>query len=114
MKLNHPTGQQTEDAALAYLKKKGLQLIERNWHCAFGEIDLVMRQGDIYVFVEVKYRKNNQFGGSMYSISDAKCAKLTKTIELYLQTKRIQAPCRVDAWLLQGQNEPVWLQNILG
>ena len=114
MKPTHPAGALAEDYALSFLCKQGLSLVERNWHCSFGELDLVMRQGSTYVFVEVKYRKSNDFGGAINSISTAKCAKIMRSAEFYLQTKRIGAACRVDAVLLQEGLAPVWLKNILG
>lgn len=114
MKLNHPTGVEAENSALAFLVGQGLTLVERNWHCRYGELDLVMQHGAVYVFVEVKYRKNSQFGGAINSISSAKCAKLMRTAELYLQTKQIDVSCRIDGVFLQGDQEPIWLKNILG
>lgn len=114
MKLNHAVGAKAEDVALAYLQKQGLRLVERNWHCAMGEVDLIMLEGKTYVFVEVKHRSNGQFGGVMHSITPSKCAKLTRTIAHYLQIMKIQAPCRVDAVFSQGQDAPIWLKNIIG
>ncbi len=114
MKLNHPTGIAAEDNALNFLQQQGLKLIERNWHCPCGELDLVMQQGNTYVFVEVKYRKNNDFGGAINSISATKYAKLMQSSAFYLQTKRIGAPCRIDAVFLQEGQAPVWLKNISG
>lgn len=114
MKLNHPKGIEGENLALSFLEKQGLTLVERNWHCRYGELDLVMKEGAVYVFVEVKYRKNDQFGGAINSISSAKCAKLMRTAELYLQTNQINNSCRVDGVFLQDNQAPIWLKNILG
>ena len=57
MRLNHKQGVAAEDAALAFLLDKGCSLLVRNWHCAYGEIDLIVKNGGTIVFVEVKYRK---------------------------------------------------------
>lgn len=57
MRLNHKQGAAAEDAALAFLLGKGYSLLARNWHCAYGEIDLIVKNGSTIVFVEVKYRK---------------------------------------------------------
>lgn len=57
MRLNHKQGVAAEDAALAFLQAKGCSLLARNWHCAYGEIDLIVKNGGTIVFVEVKYRK---------------------------------------------------------
>lgn len=69
MRLNHKQGVAGEDAALAFLLSQGCKLVARNWHCAYGEIDLIVKNGNMILFVEVKYRKNQGFGGAAYSIS---------------------------------------------
>lgn len=114
MKLNHPTGQAAEDRALAYLQTQGCQLIARNWHCPHGEIDLIMQHGNHLIFIEVKYRKSQAYGGAAYSITPKKLAKLQSSIEYYLQINQLNIPCRLDAVLLQGNTAPQWLQNITG
>ena len=59
MRLNHPQGAAAEDAAWAFLQTQGCTLIARNWHCPYGEIDLIVQQGQHILFIEVKYRKNH-------------------------------------------------------
>ena len=81
MRLNHKQGAAAEDAALAFLQAKGCSLLARNWHCAYGEIDLIVKNGGTIVFVEVKYRKNRGFGGAAYSISPSKLLKLQRSVE---------------------------------
>lgn len=112
MKLNHPQGQAAEDQALAYLQQQGCQLIERNWHCKHGEIDLIMLSGCLLLFIEVKYRKNNRYGGAAYSITPSKLRKLQTTAELYLQQHPYNGACRIDALLIEGNLPPQWIQNI--
>ncbi|MEY8251122.1 MAG: YraN family protein, partial [Colwellia sp.] len=68
-------GKMTESYAQQYLSKQGLILIERNFHSRQGEIDLIMLDGDTYVFVEVKYRKSKRFGGAIAAISASKQKK---------------------------------------
>ena len=114
MKLNHPSGQAAEQRALQFLQQQGGELIVQNWHCRYGEIDLIMQFGATIVFVEVKFRKTGAFGGAAYSITPSKLVKVQKTIEYYLQTYSIHAPCRLDAVLLQGDAAPQWIQNITG
>ena len=60
----NPAGAAAEDQALHFLQQRGLILVERNYHCRFGEIDLIMRDGKTLVFVEVKARSGSGFGGS--------------------------------------------------
>lgn len=113
MKLNHAQGRAGEDLAWAFLEKQGCRLIARNWHCRYGEIDLIVQHNGTLVFVEVKYRRNGNFGGSAYSINAAKLAKLQRSIETYLQ-QHGNSICRLDAILIEGSNEPQWIQNITG
>ncbi|MTD33255.1 YraN family protein [Paludibacterium denitrificans] len=108
----NPTGQLAEDRALLFLQQQGLQLVERNWHCRGGELDLVMRDGGSWIFVEVRHRADNRFGGAAESITPAKQKKLMHAAEVYLASKAIQAPCRFDAVLTVGNQPPVWLKNI--
>lgn len=115
MRLTHQQGVAGENTALAFLERQGCRLLARNWHCAFGEIDLIVKNGNTILFVEVKYRKNSAFGGAAYSISPAKLLKLQKTAEHYLQQHRLNhLPCRIDAVLIQGGQAPEWVQNITG
>jgi putative endonuclease len=91
-------GQRAEDAALDFLLAKGMRLVERNYRCKAGEIDLVMQHDGILVFVEVRYRKQNQFGGSAESVDYRKQKKIINTAQYYLQQHRhhSQSPCRID------------------
>lgn len=93
MRLNHKQGEAGEDAALAFLQSQGCTLLARNWHCAYGEIDLIVKNGGMILFVEVKYRKNRQFGGVAYSISPiqiietaTKCRVLSATEQVDKRT----------------------------
>lgn len=78
-------GNDAEDACCAWLKKQGLKLLTRNYHSRRGELDLVMQDGKTVVFVEVRYRKNDLFGGAVESVTPAKQHKLRTTAEQYLQ-----------------------------
>lgn len=115
MRLNHKKGAAGEDAALVFLKANGCTLVARNWHCAFGEIDLIVKNGNMILFVEVKYRKSSSFGGAACSITPSKLLKLQKSAAFYLQQNGLNnAPCRLDAVLIQGNQTPEWVQNITG
>ncbi|MDK4679899.1 YraN family protein [Kingella negevensis] len=114
MKLTHPKGKVAEDQALQFLQANGCQLIARNWHCPYGEIDLIMLSGCILLFIEVKYRKNKQFGGAAYSITPSKLNKIQRSAELYLQQNPHNGACRLDAVLIEGNAPPQWITNITG
>jgi len=79
------TGEKAELDASEYLKKNKLKLIQKNYRCKFGEIDLIMQDKQTLVFVEVRYRKNNQFGSGAETITPSKQKKLIKTASYYLQ-----------------------------
>ena len=91
-------GQVAEQYALNYLTSTGLQHIDSNWSCKFGEIDLIMLAKNTLVFVEVRYRKHSQFGGALDSIDQNKRQKLIKTAEQFLSEhpQWLEHPCRFD------------------
>ena len=89
-------GNQAEKVALSYLEQQGLTLIKKNYQTRLGEIDLIMQDGKSIVFVEVRLRKNNIFGGASESITQAKQRKIAKVAEQFLQHNGNQA-CRFDA-----------------
>jgi len=92
----HSKGQETEDACCAYLKKQGLSLIEKNFHCRNGEIDLIMKDDKTIVFIEVRYRRNNNFGGAIESITPSKQKKVRASAETYIQCNAISDDVRID------------------
>ncbi|WP_036300606.1 YraN family protein [Methylotenera sp. L2L1] len=94
-------GQAAEQLAATFLQKNGLTLLEKNYRCVHGEIDLIMRDGKTLVFIEVRLRSNAKFGGAGMSITPSKQQKLSRTAELYLQTHGDSA-CRFDAILMHA------------
>ena len=109
-------GELWEDAALAHLRKAGLELVARNFHCRYGEIDLVMRDGDALVFVEVRYRDDATRGGGAASVGPAKQRKLIQTAQIFLQEHLRYAalPCSFDVIGCAGTPQrPVydWTRN---
>ena len=65
-------GEATETVALQFLLRHGLSLITKNYHCQYGEIDLIMEDGNTLLFIEVRYRQYVQFGDSASSITAKK------------------------------------------
>ena len=110
-------GSITESFAQQYLSEQGLTFVDKNVHSRQGEIDLVMRDGDTYVFVEVKYRKNNTFGGAIAAVSPSKQKKIKQSITFYLHQAGLNeynTPCRIDVVALLGdikQPQITWLKN---
>jgi putative endonuclease len=108
--LNRP-GRDAESRAADFLHAQGLRIVERNWRCRFGEIDLVARDGGTLVFVEVRARASRSHGGAAESISTAKRRRLTATANFYLARCRIQQPCRFDALLIEAEGRIEWIRN---
>jgi putative endonuclease len=115
MQLNkNNAGLLAEKLAATFLVNHGLKLVAQNYHCRFGEIDLIMRDAKILVFVEVKQRSSSQFGGAVASITPQKQQKIILTAQHFLQTQNLgDVPCRFDAILIQGTSlKPTDLQQI--
>lgn len=112
MRLNHATGQAAEDKAADYLQKQGFKIVARNWHCAFGEIDIIATKKQLLAFIEVKYRKSSLLGGAAYSITPSKLLKIRRSIEYYLQQNPHKGDIRLDAVLIEG-DELKYIENIL-
>ena len=105
-------GQAAENFAAEYLKAKGLKLISTNYRSRFGEIDLIMQDGQSLVFIEVRIRKSKIFGGAEASITASKQHKIVTTVAYYLQQHGDQA-CRFDVILMDkvDARHIDWIKN---
>ena len=105
-------GEHAEKIAAGYLKKKGLALIEANYRCRWGEIDLVLRDRGTIVFAEVRLRRSQSFGGAAYSVDRRKQARIIAAARHYLAGAR-EAPCRFDVVLLGSLQPPriEWIRD---
>lgn len=91
-------GKLGETLACKYLKEKGYKIIDQNYRTRNGEIDIVAREGDFFVFVEVKTRTNRAFGFPEEAIDEHKQYKLAKTAEHYLAAHRLyEQNYRIDS-----------------
>lgn len=108
-------GQKAESLACSHLEQQGLRLITRNFRCRMGEIDLIMQDGSELVFIEVRYRYTNDFGGAISSIDKRKCQKMVKTASYYLQqnAQTDETPCRFDVMIVSSieRNRMEWIQD---
>lgn len=104
-------GRAAEQQAAAFLAARGLQEIERNYRVRGGEIDLVMRDGEHLVFVEVRYRSRSDFGGAAASVTAAKQARLALAAQHYLQQRGNRTPCRFDVVALAPDQPPQWIRD---
>jgi putative endonuclease len=108
-------GQAAEALAAAYLTARGLDILDRNFRCRFGEIDLIARDGEALVFVEVRMRGRSDFGGAAESITAAKRERLRKAAGFYLSGRRAMPPCRFDAVLVSGTEGQIeWIRDAFG
>lgn len=105
-------GRDWEQSALAYLKRHQLTLVEENFRCKAGEIDLIMRDGATLVFVEVRQRSGAGHGGAAASITPAKIRRLVRAAEVYLSRLATIPPCRFDVVAIDGDHVE-WLQNVV-
>lgn len=96
-------GLDAELACCQYLQQQGLKLLAKNYHGRRGELDLIMRDRNTVVFVEVRYRKNAAFGGALESITSSKQQKLRITAEQYLQQETDLTNGRFDVVAMTGK-----------
>jgi len=109
-------GEYWEGVALTYLKKNKLKKIKRNYHCKAGEIDIIMTDKDTLVFIEVKYRKNDDWVSAAESVTKKKQTRIIKAAQMFLlQNKKFEDwNCRFDVMSIQGdkQNPEIdWIQS---
>jgi putative endonuclease len=108
------SGAQAEQTAARFLQKQGLRLVQANYRCRYGEIDLILKDGDTLVFTEVRMRSSKGFGGAAASIDARKQAKLVHTAQHYLNSLPHIPPCRFDAILMaspEGESGIEWVKN---
>ncbi len=108
---NRETGRRAEDIASRHLKRNGYQILERNFSNKFGEIDIIAKDNDILVFVEVKAKIGVDFGLPEEMITPGKLQKIRNMAAVYLKGQSV--PCRIDvvAIVLSEDNEVVRLTH---
>lgn len=105
-------GAKYEELAAEYLQKQGFQILQRNFSSRFGEIDLIAREGRYLVFVEVKYRAQNNGGHPLEAVDARKQRRIGKTADFYLLRYGYgeTTPCRFDVVGILGE-EVIHLRN---
>ncbi len=97
-----------------FLKKKGYLVLERNFSTKIGEIDLICKDKDYIVFVEVKTRTSNRFGYPREAINFAKQQKVRKTAQIYLKKKHLyDVDCRFDCIEVLGDKEECEIEHYI-
>lgn len=121
MQTKQPTARQlqgkaAEEAACHFLLAQGLRLLEKNFLCKLGEIDLILMDGQTLVFAEVRFRKSQVFGGAAASVTASKQRKLQRAAQVYLQRNGQTPACRFDVLAMtQNQDSQLicenWIKN---
>ena len=110
----HPTpaqaaGGDAEERAAAFLAAQGLVIVARNFRTRLGEIDLVAREGEVLVFVEVRLRTSERHGGALQSITWRKQRRIQAAARQFLARLRREPACRFDVVALDGE-QTTWLR----
>lgn len=100
MAAHNDLGKKGEEAAAAYLKKSGYEILERNWFFGKYEIDIIARDADCIVFIEVKSRASVQWGNPEDAISKTKMRRIIEAADFYLTENDINIPARFDIMAL--------------
>jgi putative endonuclease len=108
------SGAAAEALAARFLAERGLTIVGRNYRCRGGEIDIIARDGETLVFVEVRMRRSRAFGGPGESITAVKRRRLRLAAQHYLARLRTEPPCRFDAILLDAlaSDRIEWLRAV--
>ena len=115
--LTQEKGRLAEEKALSYLVAQGLKLVAQNFRCRLGEIDLIMRDRDYLVFIEVRARVSADFGGGIASITYAKRQKIIKSASYYMltQSARSNLAIRFDVISIDGKSASLsWIKDAFG
>lgn len=108
-------GNDYENRACEYLEANGYTIIEKNFRCYKGEIDIIARDNSFLVFVEVKYRSKNSFGYSAEAVNIHKQNIIYKVAQCYLSLHKeyMEAPCRFDV-IAFDSHELTHIKNAFG
>lgn len=101
-------GADYEDQAALYLQQKGFRIIQRNYRCHIGEIDIIARDGEYLVFVEVKYRQTDSFGTGEFHVDKRKQHTIYRVAQQFLiwnYPEAVLPPCRFDVIAIDGLGE---------
>lgn len=113
---SNATGSRVEQLAAEWLARSGLRIIERNYATRFGEIDIIALDRDCLVFVEVRYRRTQSYGGAVQSVTRSKQRRLSACAADYLRRRRSgrAQPCRFDVLAASGHPDApcfTWLRS---
>lgn len=95
-------GSFNEDRAIRYLTVNGYEIIQKNFYCRMGEIDIIARSEEYLCFIEVKYRSSEAHGSPGEAINPRKIRRITRTAQYYILINNIpeNTPCRFDVIMI--------------
>jgi putative endonuclease len=107
--LSHARGARAEQLAATFLAQRGLQVLTRNYRCRYGEIDLIVRDGEILCFVEVRARSDAAFSPAIATIRDVKRRRILKAAAHFLAYawRGGKCACRFDVVTVEGTDSPI-------
>ena len=105
------SGTDAEQQALDFLLKQKLKLIDRNYRCRLGELDLIMQHAETVVIVEVRYRQSERFGGALKSITPRKQSRIIAATQYYLSQHNINPIIRFDVIAINARHDINWIKN---
>jgi putative endonuclease len=98
------SGRSNEDRACAELARRGYVIVERNYRCKLGELDVVAREGDVLVFVEVRSRRSARYGSALETVNAAKQRRIARVAQHYLMARQPRfESCRFDVVGITGE-----------
>lgn len=107
------SGKDGEEKACNYLKSKKYKILEKNYRCLYGEIDIIAKYNNTLVIIEVKYRKSAKFGKGYEAVNYTKQQKIIKTLQYYIDEKNVKMPVRFDVISIDD-NEITHIENAFG
>lgn len=108
------SGKMGEDLVCVFLAEKGYTILERNFHSRWGEVDVIAKDGDVVVFVEVKTRKNADYGRPCEYVTPSKMKKLIKTAFIYLNGEECEMRFDVAEVFYGTENKINYIENAFG
>ena len=113
MYYKHNTGKKGEDLATKYLEQKGYTILERNFNCNQGEIDIIALDNEEIVFIEVKTRTNTNYGLASEAVNRQKKEHLKRTIKYYIHTRNLENEyIRIDVIEIYVKNKKAYINHI--
>ncbi len=105
-------GKEGEDAAAAFLKKKGFKILRTNYRTPLGEIDIIAKDGDVLVFVEVKTRADDAFGSPFEAVTPRKREKIKKVALCFMKGLRNETAARFDVLSIMARDGRQFIEHI--